>query len=56
MLAALCIFDFLVLCFVDSPLQQNLLGGSIYEDAGVRARVKRFTRHLLAGLVGARDA
>ena len=51
-LAVLSIFYFGILVFSDSPLQQALLGGSVNDDAEVRARVARFGRALIARLLG----
>jgi AcrR family transcriptional regulator len=51
-LAVLSVFYFAIVAFGDSPLQRALLGGSVYADAGVRERVARFVRTLVARLVG----
>ena len=48
--AMLAVFYFSVVAFSDSPLQQALLGGSVYDDAAVRARVAQFARSLLGRL------
>lgn len=51
-LVLLAVFYFAVLAFSDSPLQRALLGGSVYEDPAVRARVARFVRTMTARLLG----
>jgi AcrR family transcriptional regulator len=51
-LALLCFFYFTIVAFSDSPLQQTLLGGSVYDDQDVKERVKRFSRVLASRLVG----
>ncbi|MFQ5416834.1 MAG: TetR/AcrR family transcriptional regulator [Myxococcota bacterium] len=51
-LAVLSVFYFSVVVFSDSPLQRALLGGSVYGDAEVRARVARFAGTLVARLTG----
>lgn len=39
--------------FADSPLQRELLGGSVYENPEIQKRVKRYGRELLRQLLGA---
>jgi hypothetical protein len=50
-LVLLCLFYSAIVLFSDSPLQQQLLGGSVYNDADVKQRVKHFMHTLASRLV-----
>jgi AcrR family transcriptional regulator len=51
MLVVLAIFYLSVVAFSDGPVQQALLGGSVYESEDLQARFKKFGRLLLRQLV-----
>lgn len=50
-LTVLAVFYFTAVLFCDSPLQRELLGGSVYEDSGTRDRVAQFGKTLVARLL-----
>lgn len=49
--SVLAVFYFTAVLFCDSPLQRELLGGSVYEDADTRDRVAQFGKTLVARLL-----
>lgn len=51
MLVLLSTFYFSIVAFSDSPLQQALLGGSVYQSKALEERLKSFARRALEGLV-----
>jgi AcrR family transcriptional regulator len=55
MLAILAVFYFAIVAFSDSPLQQALLGGSVYESRALQERIRRFGRTLLERAVAPRE-